>query len=79
MLTVCCVCNRMENHNSWDDLHEKTVTGDVSHGYCPDCFSDLMAELSMSLPGWDCKESGSMDAHFCDLASVNDLTTAFAH
>ena len=79
MLTVCCVCNRMEHHNSWNDLQGETVKGDVSHGYCPDCFSNLMAELSMSLPGWNCKERDNLDAHLCDLASVTDLTTAFVH
>ncbi|RUM35558.1 MAG: hypothetical protein DSY50_04390 [Desulfobulbus sp.] len=52
MLTVCCVCKRTKKQEAWGDYSIESTCESVSHGYCPECFSALMTELSESLPGW---------------------------
>ena len=52
MLTVCCVCKRAKKQEAWADCPGESGPELISHGYCPECFSALMAELSESLPGW---------------------------
>ncbi len=53
MLTVCCVCNRTKQEEEWGMEYLGPASLEVSHGYCPDCFDELMEELSTTLPGWD--------------------------
>ncbi len=65
MLTICYVCNRIEKVESQDDVNRKSHHEAVSHGYCPECFSDLMAELSMSLPGWDRQDAEMAASGVC--------------
>jgi len=64
MLTVCCVCKRTKKQETWDDYSGESTHELVSHGYCPDCFSELMTELSESLPGWGqpCSTMGKMSS-----------------
>ncbi|MCL2790560.1 MAG: hypothetical protein FWD79_07935 [Desulfobulbus sp.] len=45
MIRECCVCHRVEQKGKWHaDLifgrHER-----LSHGYCPDCYDDLMVNI----------------------------------
>jgi len=47
MLTVCCSCNRVKEQEAWV-VNYRDETGDpVSHGYCPDCYGEIMDELSV--------------------------------
>ena len=48
MLTVCCSCNRVKEQEAWV-VNYRDPTGDpVSHGYCPDCYVEIMDELSVA-------------------------------
>ena len=43
---ICCVCNRVEQDKSWTDHYLFAVDERVTHGYCPTCFDEAMAEIA---------------------------------
>lgn len=46
MKTVCCVCEKIKNGNSWiksKRYHNKVLT----HGYCPECFQEVLNEWGL--------------------------------
>lgn len=52
MLTVCCVCKRTKRQGAWILEYSEPVGKPVSHGYCPDCFDDLMEKFPEISPDW---------------------------
>ena len=47
MQTVCCVCQKTKSQAGWIQGQSSKETR-VSHGYCPDCFSQTMEQAQ----GW---------------------------
>jgi hypothetical protein len=44
MRRVCCVCHKTLSNGSWQ--HVAAVADEpVTHGYCPECFAEAMAEI----------------------------------
>lgn len=45
MVKICCVCNRVEQAGSWtyNGYYYEDVR--TTHGYCPSCFNEAMAEI----------------------------------
>lgn len=42
---VCCICNRVEHRGLWRYSNCLVEGAAVSHGYCPQCFNETMAEI----------------------------------
>ncbi len=47
MLTVCCSCNRVKEQETWVVNYRDETSDPISHGYCPDCYGEIMDELSV--------------------------------
>ncbi len=45
MTKVCCVCHRVQAGDRWSRANALPADERVTHGYCPDCFSEAMAAL----------------------------------
>jgi hypothetical protein len=45
MRRVCCVCQRIEQEGEWLSALFLSVDEMVTHGYCPECFDEAMAEV----------------------------------
>jgi hypothetical protein len=46
MLTrVCCVCHKVERDGEWLYAPCLSENALVTHGYCPSCFAEAMAEV----------------------------------
>lgn len=46
VLVKCCVCSRIKNDENWDygsDVDHDTHM--VSHGYCPECYENIIRSL----------------------------------
>lgn len=55
MLTVCCSCNRVKEQEAWVMNYRDPSNDPVSHGYCPDCYTEIMDELSVTMAPADRK------------------------
>lgn len=44
MQTVCCICHKTKTRSRWVKPGQFPAQN-VSHGYCPRCFRQLMAEV----------------------------------
>ena len=45
MMHVCCVCHRVECDGKWAPAAFLSENAVVTHGYCPDCFTEVMTEI----------------------------------
>lgn len=45
MLKICCVCGKIEHEGIWMTGSVTTNKIPVTHGYCPFCFQEAMAQL----------------------------------
>lgn len=45
MTRICCVCNRVERQGSWVSHIAFAADEQVTHGYCPPCFTKAMAAI----------------------------------
>ena len=45
MRRMCCVCQRTECGGQWWSLPAPAKAEMVTHGYCPDCHAQVMAEI----------------------------------
>lgn len=45
MKRMCCVCQRTERGGEWWLLPAPAEAETVTHGYCPDCHAQVMAEI----------------------------------
>jgi len=45
MRRMCCVCQRTESAGRWQLLPPPTESEAVTHGYCPSCYAQVMAEI----------------------------------
>lgn len=47
IITQCCVCGQTKDSNGiYDGIKKEVIrTGNVSHGYCPECFKKAMNEI----------------------------------
>ncbi len=52
MITACCVCDRIKCGDEWvvSDINPSKMT-DISHGYCPECFEEVMKQLEEYVSG----------------------------
>ena len=54
MQKVCCVCKKTKSRNRW--VKKLISRGkDLTHGYCPQCYRQVMAEINNNL--------GNMELH----------------
>jgi len=45
MIRVCCVCHRVEQQGKWHAGPFLAEHKRLTHGYCPDCFAGVTAEI----------------------------------
>lgn len=45
MMRVCCVCHAVERDGAWEPVAPFPENELVTHGYCPECFDEAMAEM----------------------------------
>jgi hypothetical protein len=47
IITQCCVCGQTKDSNGiYDGIKKEVIrVGNVSHGYCPECFKKVMDEI----------------------------------
>jgi len=46
MITICCICKEVIKQCGWS---RQVVSRDVkvSHGYCPDCYKNMMKKFKL--------------------------------
>lgn len=44
MQRMCCVCQKTKSDGQWLAMPVE-ISGPVTHGYCPECFAEVMAEI----------------------------------
>lgn len=44
MQVICCVCLKTKNHNGWKKQTARSG-GQISHGYCPQCYKQMMERV----------------------------------
>jgi len=52
MRRICCVCQRIEQEGEWRSALFLSVDEMVTHGYCPECFDEAMAEVEELIGEW---------------------------
>jgi hypothetical protein len=62
MMRMCCVCHKVEREGAWESVACLPENELVTHGYCPECFVEAMAEINeltgalvaggLTFPGW---------------------------
>lgn len=45
MTKVCCICQRIEEEKGWRSEPLIAAGTLLSHGFCPECFAQTMAEV----------------------------------
>ena len=46
IITQCCVCGQTKVNGKYDGIKKEIIrVGNVSHGYCPECFKIAMDEI----------------------------------
>lgn len=45
MRRMCCMCQRTESAGGWQLLPPPAESELVTHGYCPVCYAQVMAEI----------------------------------
>ena len=45
MIRMCCLCHRVEEAGLWGPGPIGVVSERVTHGFCPDCYTTVMAEI----------------------------------
>ena len=51
MITQCCVCRKIRKGTQWDASKPEELLGhDISHGYCPVCALNALAEIYATAP-----------------------------
>jgi hypothetical protein len=45
--TICCICQRQKGNNGWERAAAKPCT-DLSHGYCPECYREIMIQYGLA-------------------------------
>ena len=48
MTKICCICNRVEHQGRWITVDVLPGTEQLTHGYCPTCFLDVMEDIGLS-------------------------------
>lgn len=44
MRRICCVCLKIKSQNGWE-RGGSLKDGKISHGYCPKCYRELIAQI----------------------------------
>lgn len=55
MRRMCCVCHKTYSNGAWRHM-PVAIDEPVTHGYCPECFAEAMAEMQSVIAGqgrWD--------------------------
>lgn len=52
MRRICCVCQRIEQEGEWRSVLLLAEDELVTHGYCPECFEEAMAEVAELVGEW---------------------------
>lgn len=50
MKTVCCVCQKTKNKKGWGK-QSITESKELSHGYCPDCYQEIIQTIRSKVNG----------------------------
>ena len=45
MTKMCCVCHKVEEGGQWNTDRAFAEDERVTHGYCPECYAAVMAEI----------------------------------
>ena len=45
MIRRCCKCDKVEQGGKWRYLQLVPADTRVTHGYCPECFAETLAEI----------------------------------
>lgn len=45
MIRICCRCHRVETAGLWGPGPIEVASERVTHGFCPDCYTTVMAEI----------------------------------
>lgn len=61
LMRVCCVCHKVERDGEW--LYAPCVPEHalLTHGYCPACFTEAMAEVEETLGSMPIAGMGTSD------------------
>lgn len=49
MRRMCCVCQRTERDGEWLPVPAQADDEPVTHGYCPECYALVMAEIRRTI------------------------------
>ncbi len=49
MISICCVCNKIKHRGRWVAAEVCTEQEQLSHGYCPACYEQVMEDISLFL------------------------------
>jgi hypothetical protein len=71
MTTICCICRRVEDAGDWKSSKDCTCQGELSHGYCPACFSRVLRETRGYF-----EEGGSLARSGTDMPAVGATACA---
>lgn len=56
MQVICCVCHKTKNHKGWAKQTARSG-GQLSHGYCPQCYQQMMERVTNFFVMNDCRKS----------------------
>ncbi len=49
MTRICCVCNKIKYQEQWVAAEVFAEQEQLSHGYCPVCYAEVLADISVFL------------------------------
>jgi hypothetical protein len=58
MQRKCCVCQKTQWGGEWLAMPVE-IDGPITHGYCPECFSELMTEIQAVVAVHENDDSGA--------------------
>lgn len=49
MISICCVCHKIKHHGRWVAAEVFAEQEQLSHGYCPACYVQVLADINLFL------------------------------
>lgn len=56
MQIICCVCHKTKNHKGWGKQAARSGA-QISHGYCPQCYKQMMERVENFFVMDGCRKS----------------------
>ncbi len=69
MVKICCACQRTEIGGTWMEGIVLSADERLTHGYCPECFAEVMENLQAFIARHQLGEGAGC------LSSTGNLTT----